>query len=135
MDFNDFKKLHDDLLKNKFECLQTESVDEIYDYLKNNDSIRYIRKGEFLPEMEFKFSKDEIDEIQLKERVKLPLSGSDFWFSSIEANIAFKEELLKSEKDLEDARHLRLIYTNEVDEEEIEKFKKLIRKLRLKNER
>lgn len=134
VNFNDFEKLHNDLLKKGFECLQTDNIRDIYDYLENNDSIRYVRAGEFLPEMEFKFSKDEIDEMQIEKRVKLPLSGNDFWFSSIEANIAFKEELLKSDKDMEDAKHLRIIYDKNINECEIDFFKKLIKKLRLKNE-
>ena len=53
------------------------------------------------------------------------------WFSSIEMNIAFKEELLKSDKDKEDAKHLRMIYKDEISEEAINDIKKRIRKLRL----
>ncbi|MDF1557219.1 MAG: hypothetical protein P1P80_03430 [ANME-2 cluster archaeon] len=59
----------------------------------------------------------------------MPLTGLDFYFSSIEMNIAFKEGLLKSEKDLEDARHLRIIYSDTFDENEIRKIKAEIRRL------
>lgn len=45
-------------------------------------------------------------------------------------NIAFKEEYLKSPKDLEDARHLRIVYDNLIDEEEINNIKKMIKELR-----
>ena len=31
-------------------------------------------------------------------------------------NIAFKEQLLKSDKDIEDAQHLRIIYSDALDE-------------------
>ncbi len=41
------------------------------------------------------------------------------FFSTIETNIAFKEELLKSLKDLEDARHLRIIYSEKLDKNKI----------------
>ncbi len=61
----------------------------------------------------------------------MPFTGTDLYFSSIEMNIAFKEELLKSDKDIEDAKHLRIIYGDKIDEKEIEKRKKEIRKLRL----
>ncbi|MDD5616819.1 MAG: hypothetical protein PHH85_11540 [Candidatus Methanoperedens sp.] len=50
---------------------------------------------------------------------------------SIEMNIAFKEELLKSEKDIDDAKHLRIIYSDVLDENEINKIKKEIRRVRL----
>ena len=80
--------------------------------------------------MEIKFPKDELDEEQLRERVKLPLTGVDVYFSSIESNIAFKEEYLKSEKDLEDAAHLRIIYEDKINEDKIDEIKKKIIKLR-----
>lgn len=130
--FERFRELHNDLIKNGFECIQSSKADDIYEYLKNGDGVRYVRAGTFLPpEMEIKFAKDEIDEIQLNTRKKLPFTGLDIWFSSIEMNIAFKEELLKSDKDVEDAKHLRRIYEGEVRNEEVDKIKKMIRRLRL----
>ncbi len=95
--------------------------------------MRYVLKNQPLPEMELKFCKDALDEDQIKHRAKLPLTGLDVWFSSINNNIAFKEELLKSEKDLEDARYLRGIYSEQVNEEEINRVKHLIKRLRLKH--
>ncbi len=126
-----FKKLHEALVQAGFECVQSSDATTIYEYLTSNTAVRYVRKGTFVPEMEVKFAKDALDDDQLKRRVKLPLSGLDVWFSSIETNIAFKEELLKSPKDLEDAAHLRRVYEGELDEEEIERVKALIRRLRL----
>ncbi|MBU4308691.1 MAG: hypothetical protein KJ566_02765, partial [Nanoarchaeota archaeon] len=54
----------------------------------------------------------------------------NIFFSSIESNIAFKEELLGAEKDLEDAKHLRIIYQGKIDEDKINKLKKRIRVVR-----
>jgi len=125
-----FMLLHKDLDKTGFECLQSDKIEDIYEYLINKDSIRYIRKGSFLPEMEIKFSKDELDELQLSSRIKIPLTELDVWFSNIEMNIAFKEQLLKSQKDLEDAKHLRLIYEDKISETLINDFKKMIRRCR-----
>jgi len=128
-----FEDLHHDALKAGFECLQGANPGMLFnDYLKDNISLRYARKGLFVPEIELKFAKDELDEKQLSERKKLPLTGLPFFFSSIETNIAFKEELLKSPKDLEDARHLRIIYAEKLDKAEISGIKTLIRKFRLK---
>jgi hypothetical protein len=93
--------------------------------------VRYVRKGHFIPEMELKLAKDELDDHQIKTRKKLPLTGLDLYFSSIEMNIAFKEELLTSEKDMDDAKHLRIIYSEVLDEKEIAKIKADIRRLRL----
>ena len=128
-----FINLFYELFDKGFECMQSQNPEVIYDrYLKQKDSIRFVRKNEFLPEAELKFAKDELDEIQLKSRKKFPFTGLDIWFSNIEINIAFKEELLKSKKDFEDSRHLRIIYKDEISEENINEIKKKIRKFRLK---
>lgn len=129
--FNVFKKIFQQLEKNDYVCMQSASPEEAYDYLKDNLSLRFTRKDKPLPEMEVKFAKDLLDDYQLSHRVKLPLTGLDVWFSNVNINIAFKEELLKSDKDLEDARHLRIVFKELVDETEITEVKRMIRKLRL----
>lgn len=126
-----FKKIHLDLVKNGFVCMQSDNSKEIYDYLKDNLSVRYTYKNKILPEMEVKFSKDELDEYQLNNRVKIDLTGLDIWFSSVNINIAFKEEYLRSQKDIEDAKHLRLVYLDVIDEDKINEIKEKIRRLRL----
>jgi len=127
-----FVRLHEDLTKSGFKCLQSSDSGELYEeYLSKNTSIRYVREGTHIPEIEFKLSKDTLDEYQLKTRKKLPLTGLDVYFSTIEMNVAFKEELLKSDKDMEDAKHLRIVYEGKINEEEIEKIKHMIRELRM----
>jgi hypothetical protein len=134
MQFDSFKKLHDDLINNHFVCIQSDKSEEIYErYLLKGDSVRYVwnKEGYFPPEMEIKFAKDELDIEQIKTRVKLPLTRLNIFFSTIEDNIAFKEELLKSDKDMEDAKHLRIIYEESLDEDKINKIKEKIKRLRL----
>ena len=119
-------KMHEELKIKGFVCIQSDNPVEIYEkYLLVGDSIRYVgdEEGYFPPEMEIKFAKDELDYEQLKTRRKLPLTGVNIYFSSIEGNIAFKEELLASEKDIEDAKHLRIIYEEEIDENKIQEIK------------
>ncbi len=128
-----FIKLHDELKKRGFACMQSENPNEIYDsYLEKGDNIRYVKDedGYFPPEMEIKFPKDELDEEQIKNRTKLPLTGIGVYFSTIDSNIAFKEEYLGSNKDIEDARHLRIIYKDKIDENKINAIKEKIRRLR-----
>ena len=128
-----FILLHNDLEKAGFECMQSLKAEVIYDnYLSKGDSVRYTKKNEMLPEMELKFVKDELDELQIRTREKMPFTGIDVYFSSIEMNIAFKEELLKSDKDLEDAKHLRIVYKEGINEKEINKIKEKIKEMRLK---
>ena len=127
-----FEKLHKDLIKNNFVCMQSDDPKEIYSYLKDKLSIRYTYKDMPLPEMEVKFVVDELDRYQLSTRIKIPSTGLDIYFGSINMNIAFKEEYLKSEKDLEDAKHLRKVYSDAIDEKEINSIKQKIKRLRLK---
>jgi len=130
---DEFVKMHQDLLENGFQCIQPGNPEKLYDtYLLEGISIRYVLKSDNFapPEMEVKFAKDSLDEEQIKERQKLPLTGLNIYFSSIESNIAFKEEYLKAEKDLEDAKHLRIIYKGKIDESKINKIKEQIREVR-----
>lgn len=131
LDSTKFKELFDDLIQNGFACMQSSNADEVYSYLKDNLSVRFTWKDKKLPEMEVKFAKDVLDNYQLQHKVKLELTGLDVWFSDVNINIAFKEELLKSPKDLEDALHLRTVYSELVNEDEITKVKELIKRLRL----
>ncbi len=127
-----FLELHKDLIKNNFICMQSDKPEDLFEeYLDKNISVRYTFKDKPLPEAELKFAKDELDELQLKTKIKLPLTALDIWFSSINMNIAFKEEYLKSDKDLEDAKHLRIVFSDLVNEDEINQIKEMIRRLRL----
>ena len=131
-----FIELHKDLVRNGFVCIQSDKPEDIYStYLSKGDSVRYVwdKEGYFPPEMEIKFAKDELDLEQLRTRTKLPLTGLDIYFSSIEGNIAFKEEWLKSDKDMEDAKHLRIIYEDSINEDKINEIKQKIRRIRMKD--
>lgn len=129
--FKKIKAFHTELIDNGFVCMQSDSIEEIFSYLNEGMAVRYTLQDKPLPEMEIKFAKDILDDYQLKTRIKLPLSGLDVWFSSINMNIAFKEEFLKSEKDLKDSEHLRKVYPELVNEQEIGRIKSMIRRLRL----
>ncbi|MBD3204360.1 hypothetical protein GF327_08770 [Candidatus Woesearchaeota archaeon] len=129
--FEKFRILHDDLVKHGFVCIQSDSSKDIFEYLDDNLAVRYTYRNQPLPEMELKFAKDNLDQYQLNSRVKLPLTGLDIWFGSINMNISFKEEFKRSEKDLKDAKHLRTVYPEKVDESEIKKIKSMIKRLRL----
>lgn len=127
IDEKKFTKLHNDLIQNCFTCMQSDNPAEIFSYLQDRTSVRYTRENNE-PEMEIKFAKDVLDDAQLAGRTKIQLTGLDIWFGSIEMNIAYKEEYLKSDKDLEDAKYLRIVF--EPDEAKINKCKELIRKFR-----
>jgi len=128
--FQKFSELHDELLKNGFICMQSDSKKEIFEYLSEFNPVRYNWKDKPLPQMELKFAKDILDDYQIKTKTKLDLTGLDVWFSNVNVNIAFKEHLLKSPKDIEDAKHLRIVYEEKVSEHEIKKVTELIDRCR-----
>jgi len=126
-----FIQLHKELIREEFECIQSDNPEVLFEnYLNTGLSIRYVQAGKNFapPEMEVKFAKGELDKEQLKTRKRYPMTSLNIYFSPIEATIAFKEESLKSQKDLDDARHLRLIY--QIDEGEIKRIKREIRKIK-----
>ncbi len=132
LDFDSFKKMHQNLVENDFACLQSSDPTEIYDsYLKESLPIRYIYSNLIIPNIEMKFAKDELDRYQIAIRKKIKFTEIDVYFGSVEANIAFKEELLKSPKDLADAKFLRIVYQKDINEKEIILFKNMIKKYRL----
>lgn len=132
VDFETFSKIHKDLLDHNFSCINSSNITEIFEILSEKSSVRYTYKNTLLPEMEIKFEKDILDSYQFETKTKLKLSDIDIYYSLIEMNIAFKEEYLTSQKDIEDALHLRLVYEDEVNEREIKKIKQMLRVYRIR---
>ncbi len=130
LSFSEFKKIHDALILAGFECLYPLKIEDIYEHLVRNLNARYSWKGVELPNMEVKFAKDSLDDGQFEKRGKIEFTGVDVFFPKIEESIAFKEEYLRSNKDMEDAKHLRLIYKDKLDEDYINKFKEKIRRIK-----
>lgn len=126
-----FVRIHQELVSHGFVCMQSDDPRVIYDdYLTKKAGVRYTWEDRPVPEMEVKFAKDSLDEIALRSRIKIPLTGVAVWFAPADMNIAFKEEYLKSDKDLEDAKHLRLVFSQEINEEKIKYYKNLINETR-----
>ena len=59
--------------------------------------------------MEIKFAKNKADDISLAGKITILLEGTELKVSNLEMQIAFKETVLKSPKDMEDAKHIRII--------------------------
>lgn len=130
IDKGKFISLHKDLVKNKFWCLNSEGVDEIYDYLSNGLAVRFAEKDKIIPNFEIKFPKDALDEETFDDIILVELPLGKLKISSIERQIAFKRYYLKSDKDLEDAKHLEVLFRDKIDKDKIIKYKNLIKKLK-----
>ncbi|MFW6231277.1 MAG: hypothetical protein ACOC32_04630 [Nanoarchaeota archaeon] len=125
MDKNQFDAFADDLEKNGFTYLNAKG-DDMYTYLQEKTAIRFARTDEVIPNMKLKFPKRQIDEATLRIRIPVKINGKGIFISNLELQIAFKEEVLQSDKDIEDARHLREVAKDHLKQEKIESYKGML---------
>ncbi len=114
INYEKFKELWSKLYR-KFECITTEDTKEAYkDYLDDNLAIRFSYKDKYIPNMEIKFPKLEVERWCLDNSKKVILNKKILFVSPIELQIPFKL-FLGSEKDVEDAKHLYKIFKDKLD--------------------
>lgn len=102
-------------LNSKFECIISSEYEVAYrDYLEEGISIRFAEKGKFIPNMEVKFPKTNLDKWTLENRIKVLVNEKLLFVSRIEVQIPFKF-FLGSEKDIEDAKYLYEIFKDKLD--------------------
>ena len=71
-------------LSEKFECLITTNADEAFsEYLETAHALRFSYKGKFIPNMEIKFPKVELDIWSLKNKQKVILNSHTLFISPI----------------------------------------------------
>lgn len=132
LDFQKFSVLWDEIIKN-FNCIITENKkDAYYEYLLNNHAIRFSEKSKFIPNMEVKFPKTELDFWSLNNSVKVILNGSYLFLSKIELQIPFKL-FLGSEKDLEDAKFLYELFKKNLDTDLLNAFNEKLKTTKIFN--
>ena len=117
------KEFYSDLIKNNYWCLNTENIDEIYDYLKDKLAVRFAEKNKAIPNFEIKFAKSNLDFVDI---IKVITKQGELIISSLEKQIAYKKYYLKSDKDLEDARHIEELFGNKLNKQKINEYKKFI---------
>ncbi len=110
---NIWRKLYDA----GFECLNTAKTREAFDMLKEH-AIRFARKNKPLPNMEFKLIKNDLERYSFENKLKVNLKTGSLFISPIEMQIAFKLSL-GSEKDIEDAKHLYVLFKDKINKEEL----------------
>jgi hypothetical protein len=126
IDFPKFKYLMKYIKQNNFYCLNAEDDNNIYEYLLEDLPIRFAKKDSVIPNVELKWIKNKFDELALEKTITIKLSKESLCISHLELQIAFKEIVLKSPKDLEDARHLRNVAEKYLDYKLIQKYKVML---------
>lgn len=116
IDFSTFDHLWKSITES-FVCLQTDNPRQAYEeYLNQGHAIRFSFHDAFVPNMECKFPKTDIDHWTLNQKRKTLVNNETLYISSIEMQIAFKLSL-GSEKDIEDARYLFRIFQKCLDQD------------------
>ncbi len=126
LSYETFAELVKELEPLGFYCLNAESLNTMYDYLTDSVAIRFAKQNTAIPNIELKFAKNKVDEISLAKKVTIKLAGEELVVSALELQIAFKEVVLKSNKDIEDARHLRSVAQGNLDSGLLENYKRML---------
>lgn len=112
--FEKFLKFWSEIEQN-YECLNTGNSYEAYnDYLKNHQAIRIAKKGNFIPNIELKFVKNDLDRYSLENRKHAKIVDRSLYLSPLELQIPYKL-FLGSEKDIEDARFLFKLFRDHLN--------------------
>jgi hypothetical protein len=114
-------------IEGTYDCINTSCADEAYsDYLTTGLSLRFAQKNSFIPNIEFKYPKVELDTWTIAERKKLLLNGKTLYIAPLELQIAFKL-FLGSEKDIEDAKYLHQLIKEHLDDDLLQEFNKKLK--------
>lgn len=118
-----FGTLHRALLMQGYEFLNAENEEGLYAMLGGRMGLRIAEKDRFIPNIELKFLKDDIDRLVMKDRLEVRIGQESVYISPIEIQIAYKL-FLGSEKDLEDAVYLWEIFKDHLDHVAMKSFMK-----------
>ncbi len=103
-----------ELGKEGFECINVSTPGEVLDYLNDHTSIRFAEAGKIRPNFEVKFPWTKYNHYSINHPVAVEVMGRHLITSEIELQIAFKL-YLGSEKDFEDAKHLYVVFKEQLD--------------------
>lgn len=121
INFKKFEKLWNEL-KKKYDCINTDDMKTAYyDYLNTKTAIRFSRKCEIIPNIEFKFVKTQEDKFSLDNAVELNVNKRKILISPLELQIAYKLKL-GSDKDIDDAIFLYELFRKELNNEKLKKW-------------
>ncbi|MEK6922779.1 MAG: hypothetical protein AABX08_03205 [Nanoarchaeota archaeon] len=129
MEKDRFDLLLEELQNNNFWCYQGDSSDEVYPYLKNMDNIRFARVGETFPNIELipinESRKAKFFEFTHPQGIRV--KNFELKIPPIEFEILYKEIILGSDKDVADAKHLRIFFSDIIKKEKFKEYETIIR--------
>jgi len=126
---NKFRELFNELLRNDFWCYQGDNSEDVYEYVKNLNNIRFALKEQMFPNVELipVNEKRKAKYFEFTHPQKVKIEDFDFKIPPIEFEILYKEILLAGKKDKEDAKHLRVMFKELLDEEKFREYGLIIK--------
>lgn len=109
-----FQKLFNVFEKEGFWTVDAESLDDAFDRLQKNLSIRVAKKDTVIPNFEIKFAKKEADFASLNEPLEVLVNKHRLLMSKIEIQVPFKL-WLGTDKDIEDALYIYELFKEKLD--------------------
>lgn len=129
LDKERFGKLFKNLQEKDFWCYQGDVVEEIYPYVKEMKNIRFAKSNELFPNIEFipidKSRKTKY--FEFKHPQKMKIKDFEFKIPPIEFEILYKEIILRGKKDLADAKHLRVFFSEILKKENFKEYESIIK--------
>jgi hypothetical protein len=89
----EFSKLFDDLIQNGFWCYQGDTASEVYDNMKNLDSLRFAKHNEIFPNIKlvpFDETK-KAKSFEFSNPIKIKINAFEFKIPPLEFEILYKE--------------------------------------------
>jgi len=125
--FPKLKKLVYELKEKGFYGINEEKDSDIFACLSEGIAVRFAKQNTMIPNIEMKWAKNNIDDLVLQNTIKVILPHGTLLVSQLELQIAFKEIVLKSPKDREDARHLQKVAEGYLDKKLLQHYKEILR--------
>ena len=124
IDEQTFIRFYNELVKENYYFLNPEDEHGLYEMLTENLGIRAAKKESIIPNIEMKFTKDDIDRFTMENRMEVHVADTNrFFIAPLEVEIPYKL-YLGSEKDIEDAVYLWEIFQKYINKKLIHRFMK-----------
>lgn len=68
-----------------------------------------------------------MDQESLKKKIRVQIGRKELFISPIEMQIAFKEIVLSSDKDIEDALHLKTVFEKNLNTVKLKEYERRLR--------
>jgi len=114
----------DEIKYDKFLKMYNEFIAKGFEFTIDNPAKLY---NDYLLRMEIKIARKTSQKLILNNPIKVNVNDREIFFSKIESQIAYKRYISASEKDLEDARHLEIVF-EDIDKEKIKYYKRIFEK-------